>query len=145
LIFGPGLVEAYELESSRALYPRIILGEPACQVMTETLRYYGEPVLAPQNWELLRDQDGETFVDYLGSSIVDYILDPAEDGLRQHRDAVAERLTTFRGDRRVWEKYRWSAEYHNAVCDRFFSQDPDRVRVEAGAIARRIDAFVPAI
>jgi hypothetical protein len=142
LLFGPALVEAYDLEMKRAHHPRIILGRRALDVMTQTLESYEEPASAPHNWELLRDQDGETFVDYLGSSIVDYVLDPAELGLEQHRDLLTERLEVHRRVRKTWEKYRWCAEYHNAVCDRFFGSSPQlRVPAEAttGAIQRFAD------
>lgn len=38
--------------------------------------------------------------------------------LELHRDTVVERLYEHRTDKRSWEKYRWVAEYHNAVVAR---------------------------
>jgi len=38
--------------------------------------------------------------------------------LRFHRDTVVDRLHRSRASKRRWEKYRWLAEYHNAVVRR---------------------------
>lgn len=59
------------------------------------------------------DDDGQTFVDYLGATFQE-----PEDPfpvLQSHRDTVVDRLRATRRHKRHWEKYRWLAEYHNAV------------------------------
>ena len=106
VLFGPALVEAYDLESRAAVHPRIVLSRAAA----ETQRG------AAGGSMLLRDDDGQTFIDYLGA-VVEEPDDPTA-MLRFHRDTVVDRLHHSRASKRRWAKYRWLAEYHNAVVRR---------------------------
>jgi len=136
LLFGPALVDAYDIETQRAVHPRIVLGGPARDAMDESLRSYAHPVAAPHNWELLRDGDGEVFVDYLAAGILEGTIDPQTD-LEAHRDLIAGRLAQTRRAGRVWEKYKWAAEYHNAVCDRLLKPAKARALSVPDAAATR--------
>lgn len=106
VLFGPALVEAYDLESRAAVHPRIVLSRAAAETQRGTA---GGSML-------MRDDDGQTFVDYLGG-VVEEPDDPAP-LLRSHRDTVVDRLHGSRRHKRRWEKYRWLGEYHNAVIRR---------------------------
>jgi hypothetical protein len=113
LIFGPALIEAHDLERDVAVYPRIILGADAERSQREDLRYHDFPEGSLQNLLLMRDDEGSTFINYLG-----VLLDMPEDPLpvlAMHRDIVTARLHEHLGKRSFWEKYRWVAEYHNTV------------------------------
>lgn len=115
LVFGPALVDAYHLESNQADHPRIVLGEEVVRSQSRDLDFYASPADSPQNALLLRDADGHVFVNYLGL-VLDDPTESAHDALEIHRDAVMHQLSSHRVDRRVWEKYRWVAEYHNWTC-----------------------------
>jgi hypothetical protein len=104
LIFGPALADAYELESRHAVHPRVVLSKEA------------ETAIARPSSQLLCDGDGWTFINYL-DPLLEELDDPAP-LLRDHRDRVVRCLGRHRDDKRVWEKYRWVAEYHNAFADR---------------------------
>jgi len=106
LLFGPALVEAYDLESRAAVHPRIVLSRAAAESQRGTA---GGSML-------LGDDDGQTFVDYLGTA-ANSPHDPIP-VLRGHRDIVAERLRASRRHKHRWEKYRWLADYHNAIVSR---------------------------
>ncbi|HTA12973.1 MAG TPA: hypothetical protein VK765_06080 [Solirubrobacteraceae bacterium] len=109
LTFGPALVQAYGLESQAAVHPRIVLSKSA----EAALRSDG-PTKSPLAESLiLRDDDGHSFVNYLG-----LLLDePYDVGalFALHQDRVLDGLTRYRSDRRRWNKYRWVADYHNHV------------------------------
>jgi hypothetical protein len=109
IVFGPGLVEAYGLESRRAVHPRIILSTEAVNKLRDR---HAEGGLGDRTL-LMSDHDGWTFVDYL-SLLFDDVDEPGGP-LAEHRDLVVDRLDEHRRAKRVWEKYRWVAEYHNAV------------------------------
>lgn len=106
VLFGPALVEAYDLESRAAVHPRIVLSRAAAETQRGTA---GGSML-------MRDDDGQTFIDYLGA-VVEEPDDPIP-LLRSHRDTVVDRLHGSRRHKRRWEKYRWLGEYHNAVVRR---------------------------
>lgn len=113
LVFGPALADAYELESDKAVHPRIVLSRPAAKSQHDDLTAYADPRESAQQAMLMRDGDGWSFINYLG-----LLFDEPEDprpALAMHRDRVVECLSRHRGTKRVWEKYRWLAEYHNHV------------------------------
>jgi hypothetical protein len=109
LLFGPALVEAYDLERLRAVNPRIVLSDDAVAAMRHEMEQYG-----PEEGAYLREeQDGTIFIDYLDILLDD--LDPVP-SIERHRDVVRAKLDAHTGDSGRWEKYRWVAEYHDAYC-----------------------------
>jgi hypothetical protein len=141
LLFGPGLIDAWQLEDQRAKEPRIVLSAEAVSNMEKAYGGYEDRTQAPQTWELLIDQDREVVIDYLTASIVDFVVDPAEDGLRQHRDLIVRRLAEHERDTSVWQKFIWAAQYHNWVCRRLFRGRRDLQIPGVGS--RRFRPFVP--
>lgn len=137
LMFGPGLIEAYQLEQRSALDPRIILSQAAAQ----TVRSGPGDEVGELGWSLLEDQDGHLVVDYLASSIVSYRLEPARDGLEWHRDFINRRRAEHQSDIAVWSKWNWVAQYHNAVCARLEGSSPELLVSNVGA--RRFAPFAP--
>ena len=139
LIFGPALVEAFELENAKAVHPRIILGPNAERSQHQDLRFYGQPEDSPQNLFLLGDADGWTFINYLGL-LFDDPGDPRP-VLEMHREIVTVRLREYRNRRRLWEKYRWVAEYHNAVIARQLPGE-SQLLVDTENITSQFEPFV---
>lgn len=115
-VFGAGLIEAYEAETSLARDPRIVLASSAQFAVNRHLEYYGRSAHAPQNRELLRDSDGQYFVNYLETLI-------PENGhffereLATHKARIEEKLLQLRSRPSIWTKYLWAANYHNYWCD----------------------------
>lgn len=112
LVFGPALIEAYELERDAAVHPRIVLG-PRAEEAQRQAASAPESAAGLQSQPLLCDDDGRVFVDYLRVLLEDP-QDPTP-ALKGYRDAVATRLQEHRRERHIWEKYRWVAEYHNQI------------------------------
>ena len=137
LLFGPALVEAYELESQVAVHPRVVLGQTAVASQREALHFYASAAESPQNALLLRDRDDQVFINYLG-----LLFDEPEDprpALALHRDAIRAALAQHRGDKRRWEKYRWVGEYHNHVVSERL-QEPEFL-VEPGDLTWGFEPF----
>jgi hypothetical protein len=103
IVFGPALVEAYGLEQREAVDPRVVVSDYAA----ECIRGHDAP--------LLTDQDGRAFIDYLAPAFDDASID-IDALLRRHRNVIARNLDRHRADSRLWNKYRWTADYHNMVC-----------------------------
>lgn len=121
MVFGPALVDAYEEERGRALHPRVVLTDDACEVLRADMATYSNPRESHQAELLIGDQEGVVFIDYLRMLLDE--LDPIHE-LERHRTVVEEKLAAHRSDRRKWEKYRWVAEYHNHFCERTLSNGP---------------------
>jgi hypothetical protein len=120
IVFGAALIEGVDLERDTAINPRIVLSEEARHSQRPGGGRSGR--LVSQQHLLLRDSDGQTFVNYLARLLED-IMNPVDD-LTWHRDLLAESLAGNRTKKRNWEKYRWAAEYHNAFVERT-GKDPD--------------------
>lgn len=116
-VFGKGLLEAHEGESSLARDPRVVLTSSARDRVNSHLRYYGRSVGAPQNRELLRDIDGQWFLNYLDTIHISGDDRPYLDGLRSHKTSVEAQLNQHRQSPAVFAKYSWVAGYHNYFCD----------------------------
>jgi len=138
LAFGRALVDAVELESKHAIHPRVILDRAPERYQREAMAGYAIPETAPQSSLLICDGDGRTFVNYLG-----VLFDEPDDPRGQliaHRLLVSARLREHSSDRRLWEKYRWVAEYHNEVVAAQLPGEPDLL-IEAELLRWRFRSF----
>jgi len=114
-VFGDGLIEAYEGEKSLARDPRIILTKSALNSVTQHLSHYEHKQHGPHVRDLLKDVDGQFFVNYLAT------LNPEEgylylDELSVHKKAIEDKLSCYRSNPPIWHKYLWAAIYHNYWC-----------------------------
>jgi hypothetical protein len=115
-VYGSGLIEAYEAETTLARDPRIVLGPSAQKAVNQHLQYYGRGSHAPQNQDLLKDSDGQYFVHYMNTLI-------GEEGeicqreLTRHKKQIELKLAEYRHRPPVWSKYLWAANYHNYFCE----------------------------
>ncbi|HJX84822.1 MAG TPA: hypothetical protein VJ723_10800 [Candidatus Angelobacter sp.] len=116
IVFGNALIEAYTAESTLARDPRIVLAKSVQPYFEQHLKYYGSPAQSPHNRVLLRDVDGQIFVNYLGVIFDDDPDDPRLDELAKHKSAIEERLQKHKNEPPIWSKYAWSANYHNFIC-----------------------------
>jgi hypothetical protein len=119
-IFGKAHLEAYVLESERAIYPRIILSERALAFIKKQMDYYSKEIDTPHETSLLVDIDGEVFVNYL-AALWNNPLDFPENALEIHRNLVKDTLSKPSSDN-VYAKYQWVAKYHNWFCSHAYSQ-----------------------
>lgn len=117
-VFGNGLIDAHDAENTLARNPRIVLAPSAHQAVDQHLKYYATSDYAPQSNALLKDADGQYFLDYMTTLI-------REDGgifkneLERHKERIEEKLAKHRSSPPIWSKYLWSATYHNYFCDCF--------------------------
>ncbi|GIX59797.1 hypothetical protein BPADB04_48270 [Bacillus paranthracis] len=126
--YGPALIEAHDLECSKASYPRIILSDNMVKMVCEHLDYYAPLTFAPQFSHLLKDADGSCFVNYLYGLHEMFICGDRSDEdfnsyvdqLKKHKDIVEEKLQQFSNNPKLYAKYEWVAQYHNYYCEQYF-------------------------
>lgn len=124
-VFGPAMVRAYEIETSEALHPRIVVDEAAYHHFLADARLRKEDHTLEEDARyvdgLLRvDDDGTRFIDYLRASESEFDdLGGYFAFLEQHSALVREKLATTGG--RVRAKFEWLARYHNAVVEEILS------------------------
>lgn len=119
LAFGRALIDAYDVETKRARVPRLMLHESAVEKVRQQLRSYATVGISPHNFVLLVDVDGAVFINYLAPAICDDLV--YEEGLQKHKEMVVEKLDATKAETDVYEKYVWTARYHNYFCRTFLT------------------------
>lgn len=146
IVFGPGLVEAYELESQIARDPRIVLSPEVSKLIKSHLRFYTEPFEAPQNGYILLDTDGRPFLNYLYEPIAFEVDKSAVlDMIRIHKRRVERNLKTFRDKPRIWAKYKWLSDYHDFFCQTWLAEaaEAKELLISREALITRPSLLVP--
>jgi hypothetical protein len=110
IIFGPALVSAYELESTIAVFPRIVIHP---ELMVEVHR---NPAFISDE-HIRRGEDGTYFIDYLRGECYrgPYTMDDVDNLLQRHKDIVLLKLKELNGEQRLKQKALWLALYHNST------------------------------
>jgi hypothetical protein len=115
-VLGPALVRAYDLESRRAIYPRIVID-------SSLLADARSGAYASSLWEqnIGRGEDGIHYINYLQQAFLDSysfpqpgFSDPWAE-LSIHRDVVSGKLELREPNEGVKQKYLWLGLYHNST------------------------------
>ena len=120
VLFGDGLIQAYDLESKGACNPRILVDGPVLTALHSGNARSRHSVLEERTYIddlIAEDEDGKHFVDYLRAYKTE-LDEPAYDYpafLGHHKNAIQTGHATAEGNRRVQKKFEWLARYHNQV------------------------------
>lgn len=119
VLFGPGLISAYDLERKKACFPRIILDHALLQelkINPQLRRHKYREEMKYLSTFLRKDTDDFFFVDYLGgfrsecNDSNDYL-----EFLGIHKRLVEKGFGEFAGDQRILPKYEWLRKYHDST------------------------------
>lgn len=128
-IFGPAMNTAYMLESTKAIYPRIIISEDVINKgIDNTYEKTKDTALDAYSWKyeseevyelLKKDKDGWYTLDYLRmldemDTIEDYIF-----AMEKIRGFIEKSIEIHRNNEHIVKKYIWVAEYFNTVLSEF--------------------------
>lgn len=124
IVYGPALLNANKLEEKVAVYPRVVIADNLQQQLRSYVPYYGGRVAgSPLDSQLLVDEAGTVFVDYLQNACVTPIREQQVDSLARHRTAVLSQLFETRLEPRAQDKMYWSARYHNYFVTTHFPNE----------------------
>jgi len=117
IIYGTGVIDAYEAESKQAKFPRIILTKSAETMFVEMDKgFINQKTDNYINRYLNRDSDGYLFLNYLESIKIGDNNYQFVDDLEKHQNTIEESLGKHKNDPHLLEKYIWVANYHNFFC-----------------------------
>lgn len=128
IVFGPALLDAHNVESQIACYPRIILDNNTVKKVKKYIKYYD---VAPQKSKIFIDTDGQWFLNYLNTIFKfyrecnnEYEFEVVQrELLLRHKKKIEEMLVKHKENIKVWDKYVWTANYHNYFCDLHFKEE----------------------
>ncbi len=120
-VFGPSLIDAYEIESKQAIYPRILISsELSVYIKNENLVSF--PTRAAFKDELLlqqltyKDEDGLLFIDYGWAGQYDgYNEIFYSHFLQNQHDVIIKNIRKCDLPDEVRTKYIWLMKYHNKL------------------------------
>jgi hypothetical protein len=111
VLFGSGLISAYELERDHAKYSRIVVDNKLLESIKSRRSLKGLS-------DCIRlDDDGLVFVDYLGfmQTVLNNDRKSYDRLVETHKKLVERNLLNFQNNKRVLSKYLWLRKYHNAI------------------------------
>jgi hypothetical protein len=132
-MFSNALVKAYEAESSRAIYPRIILNKDSeCELFGSYALING----LINDGLIIRDGE-ELFVDYIGrvNSMRHISPDYTSERLLVHKKIIEDNLVKYANNKQVLTKYIWLGYYHN--YSKIYSDDEYMVDMSKFIIHKR--------
>lgn len=117
-VYGPALLEAYALESKKAVNPVVVLSDDVMGLVLNHLEFYASIEIAPQNRHVWINDEGRFFLNYLtecvwetdGGDEIDW------ESLKKHKKLIERHLDRYRSMPSVFGKYVWLASYHNEFC-----------------------------
>jgi hypothetical protein len=119
-MFGPALIDAYELESNFANYPRLILSPDLLNIIETDYAFtedFYSVIEAKKHikTQISKGDNGIWFVDYL-KAIEDEMDAPEEDYpifLMNNKKLIVNASKKYSGLSNISSKYVWLASYHN--------------------------------
>ncbi len=120
MIYGEALIDAYNHEK-KAVFPKIILSERVNNFVNAQLKYYATPYISPHYTHLLKDEEGNLFINYLSDLVVneDGYQHVSEEEIILHKKLILENIQKYKGNEKIYAKYKWAADYHNFFCKEF--------------------------
>lgn len=122
-IFGPGLVQAYEMEGREVMFPRIAIHEDVIKRHREDQKLQREGHSIEEEDQYLagilrQDDSGLHFIDYLRASFDEFDYGYADwlTFLDEHKELIETGLAS-NCNSSIRRKYSWMKNYHNSVVD----------------------------
>lgn len=132
VLYSPAMIEAYEMESQDACYPRVL-------VETQVALDYQNAGTGPGAHEhyaslwagrregpkrIWKDHDGRDYLNYLHwIHPADLDWEAKQEFLAVHRKNIVANLSRYDRDPRIAAKYGWLASYHNRYCTEWLTPD----------------------
>lgn len=123
MVYGQALVDAYKLESERAVHPRIVLSDDLARELSSGQNIYDREGNLIEVWNSWVQDFGDrlTFMDFLAPWPRVFDPDPVffAAQLRPYKKILEANLSNPSLHVRAREKYLWLARYFNWTLDRY--------------------------
>lgn len=130
IVYGDALIYSYELESKKAIYPRIILSDDLKKMVDRMI--YNKAVLLPFPYNRKYEIYGNPTIPQLFEAekeiyFVNYLFETVNweqksidlKKIKNHKEIIIQKINDYINNKHILEKYCWSAFYHNKFCEYF--------------------------
>ena len=114
-IFGSALIEAYELESKKALNPIVLCSAALKTQLDNQIQEYSGDESPPHTNCLYVQEDGSYFLNYLSAAAQGDIIE--HEKILLHKTLIEQEIIKNKSNPSVLSKYTWLAGYHNYFCE----------------------------
>lgn len=116
IVYGPGVIRAYDLERVKGSPPRIIVDQKALDFFGPAIETGG---LSSKVSCLLRKEGAISYINYLGACEREFNVPDQEYSifLGLHRDLIRKGLAKYEANSAVLSKYQWLRDYHNSIVE----------------------------
>ncbi len=116
IILGQGIIDSYNKESAKAIYPRVIVSENIIERYQTEIQTYPLKKLVTSwaNTLIRKDEDDCYFLDTLQSIPNSLFKEDYIPFLKTTRNRIIDKLGQYRSDEKVFPKYEWFRRYYNA-------------------------------
>lgn len=155
IVFGPAISRAYELESSHALHPRVIVDPYLIDEYWANNHLKLDIHNTAQEWDdylsklLRQDESGVWYIDYLEGISGNFNDEPEGSACfyLHHKELIEGKLNEWISSNRtgpdgVSSKLIWLANYHNSFMDGLMDKDWDYLLSGADGEVRRCDFYI---
>lgn len=119
IIFSKALIDAYLAESTKAIYPRIIILNTPENDILELV-----PVLYKYFDLRVAADDDYLYVDYLGKIVEFYgLLGASCDYIKWHKNIIEKGIEDYLNTEKFLQKYAWMMNYHNNKLASVFGKE----------------------
>ena len=142
IIFSEALIEAYQIESKQAIFPRITISKKIKDFIFENGTE--EDIIWFKDIYCWKDnQDNQLFIDYLNFMPYNKKSEPNHNGkdLLDHKRFIESNLDKYAGNKNIYEKFQWLANYHNSYC-RFFYFDMNHLFINCDLEIREMSNYM---
>jgi hypothetical protein len=128
MVFGPAVIDAYEIESKLSNYPRVVLDPKILLEYERTASLRSENNTAEQDLEYVKslirqDSDGLWFVDYLRGMLGNFDFPEYYSAfINKHKELILSKASENNKLNSISLKYNWVAVYHNLVVNELIQE-----------------------
>ena len=115
-VFGQGLVNAYEMETT-AVFPRIRVSPEIAEIARRNAEERSDDFAS----KLIASDTHSFYVDYLRAALIARSEDEVFNLLLRHAEVIEGSLKEFSNQPGVREKYEWMRHYHNEFVGNYFT------------------------
>jgi len=146
--FGPAFVRAYELESSWAGSPRIVIDPGAIEIIRKQIRKTSSTEAKRKLVRSIRravslDGDGIWFVDYISYARRSVGITAHHAAMKRHRDHIIKSANMLKPGSSVLAKYLWLIRYFNNSVKKHHANDIS-LKIKRTDVPLSDDLLIPA-
>jgi len=140
IVYGPAMIEAYELESKAAIYPRVVVNEEVFNIAAQIATAFANDgkithtAATDEVQEMkemcCKDRDGHWFINFLSQSLEVNSVDNYFEALATLKNLISQEIEKNKLKPSIFLKYEWLKNYYNEVIAKFSKEEVEKWNIQ---------------